>query len=324
MSHDNADEPTVKQQSHPWAVLEGDTPLFHVPGTYPPEYAPDAVLEPLWRAKRKTTMQPYYSDDKGIVLYHGDCLDVMPELAAQSFDAVITDVPFGSTDNQWDVVIPFEPMWEHLRRIAKRRAAIALFARGGFSFLLGTSNAKNYKHKWIWNKGLSGNFHLAKYQPLQVDEDILVFSYETAEYYPQMENGVLRYKGGHRGNRSMGGLKPFGKYLSNEYYPSNIIKFTPVRGGEHETQKPLALMEYLIRTYTNEGDTILDFTCGSGTTLRAAKNLKRRAVGIEQDRHYCDVTVKRLEPAFEAALVDDGSSLKDLPMFAPLFESEAA
>ena len=260
-------------------------------------------------------MGPYYDHD-GITLYHGDCLDVMASLEATSFDAVIADVPFGSTDNPWDQIIPFAPMWSELKRLTRRRAAIVLFAREPFSSTLVVSNPNAYKHKWIWDKGLSGSFHLAKYQPLQVDEDIFVFGFGPVNYYPQMVNGKLRYKGGHNGHPSMGGLRPIEKHLSDEYYPSNILRFTPVRKGSlHPTQKPLALMEYLVKTYTHEGDTVLDFTSGSGTTLRAAKNLNRYAVGIELHEPYCAATVKRLAPTFE-----DGAITARETDYGPLFE----
>lgn len=313
---------TTPRPSHPWAILDGDVPLFHTPGTWPPEYAVDEALEAIWR--RGQTMQPYYDDPKsGISLYHGDCLDVMPALAAQSFDAIITDVPYGTTACAWDSPIPFAPMWACLKRLARPRAAIVLFGSEPFSSALRASNFPMFRYDWIWNKSLAGNPFLAKYQPLKIHENIMVFSTEGHDYLPQMRTGEMKQKGG-------GYSKLFDVQCSvtrnDQYYPVSILPFSNGdRNGKeilHPTQKPLALMEYLIRTYTNEGDTILDFTSGSGTTLRAAKNLKRRCVGIEQDLHYCEVTVKRLEPAFEEALVDDGASLEDLPMFAD-FESEA-
>jgi hypothetical protein len=302
---------------HPWAVLGADgRPLFHTPGSFPPVWEVDESLEAIWQAKRTPTMQPYYQSDT-ISLHHGDCLDVMPKLAAQSFDAIITDVPYGTTACAWDSPIPFAPMWECLKRLARPRAAIVLFGSEPFSSALRASNFPMFRYDWIWDKRLAGNPFLAKYQPLKTHENIMVFSSEAHDYAPQMRTGEMKQKGG-------GYSKLFDVQCSvtrnDQYYPVSILPFSNGdRNGReilHPTQKPLPLMEYLIRTYTNEGDTILDFTCGSGTTLRAAKNLKRRCVGIEQDRHYCDVTVKRLEPVFEEALIDDGAALTDLPMFA--------
>lgn len=261
-------------------------------------------------------MQPYY-EARNITLYHGDCLDVMPHLEAQSFDAIITDVPYGTTACAWDSPIPFEPMWANLKRLARPRAAIVLFGSQPFTSALIASNYEMFRYEWVWDKRLAGNPFLAKYQPLKIHENIVVFSRDSHDYVPQMRTGEMKQKGG-------GYSKLFDVQCSvtrnDQYYPVSIVPFSNGdRNGKeplHPTQKPLALLEYLVKTYTNEGDTILDFTSGSGTTLRAAKNLKRRAVGIELLEHYCAVTVKRLEPAFEAALIDDGAALDDLPLFA--------
>jgi len=263
-------------------------------------------------------MQPYYAD-KGITIYHGDCLAVMPELDAGAFDAVICDPPYGTTACAWDSPIPFAPMWSCLKRLARARAAVVLFGSQPFTSALVMSNPDWYKYPWVWNKNNSAGFATAEYRPFIITEDISIFGNGAINYYPQMElRGTPRRKGWGGSASDAYGIKPTLGEINNEYYPKNLIEISKRNQREdlHPTQKPLALMEYLIRTYTNEGDLILDFTCGSGTTLRAAKNLKRRAVGIEQDRHYCDVTIKRLEPAFEAALIDDGASLDHLPMFA--------
>lgn len=271
------------------------------------------------------TMQPYY-EAGGITLYHGDCLDVMAQLDAGAFDAVICDPPYGTTACAWDSVIPFVPMWAQLRRLGKARAAHVLFGSQPFTSALIASNFDMYKYSWVWDKAQSGSFLSAKYQPLRVTEDIAVFSKDTATYYPEMRQGAYRKRGGAKTDLQTAGSHNRGYIAySDEYFPTNLLRFPNCANRAdnlHPTQKPLALMEYLIKTYTNEGDLILDFTAGSGTTLRAAKNLRRRCVGIERDRHYCEVTVKRLEPAFETALIDNGATLEDLPMFAPLFESE--
>lgn len=266
-------------------------------------------------------MQPYYEDGKaGITLYHGDCLEVMAGFDAGMFDANITDVPYGTTACAWDTPIPFEPMWANLKRVCKPHAAHALFGSEPFSSLLRASNLAWFKYDWIWDKAQSGSFQNAKYEPLQITEDIMVFGNGAINYYPQMITGKLRTKGGAKVPlRTASGILTTPLTISDQYHPTTIIAIPNCAnkaGRIHPTQKPLALIEYLVRTYTNEGDLVLDFTSGSGTTLRACKNLKRRAVGIEMKLQYCEATVHRLEPEFEAALVDDGASLEDLPLFA--------
>lgn len=272
-----------------------------------------------------TTMQPYYSAG-GITLYHGDCLDVMSELEACLFDATITDVPYGTTACTWDSPIPFVPMWSHLKRLGKPSAAHVLFGSQPFTSALTMSNVEWFKEQLIWEKTNAVDFALANVRHRKLHEDIVVFSQGGHTYNPQMIPGKPYIdKPRKRTNAIHNSVMPkLGITNDGTRYPPSVIRFSnPNNGTVHPTQKPLALMEYLIRTYTNTGDLILDFTCGSGTTLRAAKNLKRRCVGIERDLHYCEVTVKRLEPVFEAALVDTTTDFSDLPMFAQL-ESEAA
>jgi site-specific DNA-methyltransferase (adenine-specific) len=284
-------------------------------------------------------MKPYYESD-AVTLWQGDCLEVMPLLEPASFDAIITDVPYGTTACAWDSPIPFAPMWANLRRLAKPRAAVVLFGSQPFTSALVMSNVEWYRYAWVWEKNAASGFLNSRFQPLKVTEDIIVFSPAAANarrngneahYYPQ---GVTEINQMRRNNPKSGGrivhektgvhgiganncIKKPNLYIQRyTNHPRNILRFARDPKALHPTQKPLALMEYLIRTYTNEGDLILDFTSGSGTTLRAAKNLKRRAVGIELLEAYCAATVKRLAPAFEAAIVDDGAALDDLPLFA--------
>jgi site-specific DNA-methyltransferase (adenine-specific) len=261
-----------------------------------------------------------FYDKDGIELYHGLCLDVMAELEPASFDAVVADLPYGTTDAPWDSTIPLDALWREYRRLCKPRAAIVLTAREPFTSVLVMSNIANYRHKWVWNKGQTGNFTLAKFMPLQIEEDVIVFGFQPPNYYPQMRTGPARFKGGARTGAALwSGIKHGTSTYNDQYYPVNIIPLTNPREGKlHPTEKPLALMELLLLHYTLPGDRILDNTCGSGTTLRAAKNLRRRAVGIEMLEQYCQVTVKRLEPQFEAAIVAPDVALDDLPMFAPL------
>jgi site-specific DNA-methyltransferase (adenine-specific) len=261
-------------------------------------------------------MRLFYQDDL-TTLYHGDCLEIMPQLPTQSFDAIVADLPYGTTDAPWDSVLPLDLLWRYYQRLLKRKGAVVLTAREPFTSVLVMSSIANYRHKWVWDKGQTGNFALAKYMPLQIDEDVLVFGFQSPNYYPQMRIGKARYKGGARDGAALwSGIKQGVKKFNDEYYPTNIIPLTNPRLGKlHPTEKPLMLMELLLLHYTNEGDTILDNTAGSGTTLRAAKNLKRRSVGIELLEQYCQVAVKRLSPVFEEALVDN-STLDDLPLFA--------
>jgi site-specific DNA-methyltransferase (adenine-specific) len=248
-------------------------------------------------------VKPYYQDNL-TTLYHGDCLEVMAGLPAQSFDAVISDPPYGSTNCAWDSPIPFAPMWTELKRLIKPRAAIVLFGSQPFTSALVMSNPKMFGYEIIWDKKLSTGYLDANRKPLKRHENILFFYEGRTTYNPIMRKGAVRAKGGMKApspiySKSNSTLK----FNSDDYYPTSILEIgNTEREGLHPTQKPLPLMEYLIRTYTNEGDTILDFTAGSGTTLRAAKNLGRRAVGIEKEADYCAVCVDRLAPKFEDAI----------------------
>ena len=272
------------------------------------------------RQERRTTMQPFYQSEL-VTLYHGDCLDVMPAFAAQSFDAVICDEPYGTTNCPWDAVIPLAPMWGQLKRLIKPRGAIVLFGSQPFTSILVTSNLGMFGYEIIWDKKLSTGYLDAKRKPLKRHENIVLFYEGRTMYNPVMRKGIARTKGGMKAPSPIySKSNSTQKFNDDNYYPTSILEIgNTEREGLHPTQKPLALMEYLIKTYTNEGNTILDFTCGSGTTLRAAKNLKRRAVGIERDLHYCEVTVNRLEPVFESALV-----AADSDWTGTMFESEAA
>jgi len=272
-------------------------------------------------------MGPLYQSD-AITLYHGDCLEIMQELEAQSFDAVICDEPYGTTNCSWDAVIPLVPMWRELKRLIKPRGAIVLFGSQPFTSALIGSNFEQFKYELIWDKERGNEPQMANIRPMKRHENIIVFCDGTPRYNPQMrilETPDFRKARGARINRADGtGLSILSGSTNDQdtlyvaRFPTSVLPFENgnQNNKSHPSQKPLALMEYLIRTYTNEGDTILDFTCGSGTTLLAAKKLGRKAVGIERDLYYCEVTVKRLKPVFEQALIDDGAALTDLPMFA--------
>lgn len=229
----------------------------------------------------------------------GDCLERMREIPDGSVNLVLTDPPYGTTDCKWDAVIPFEPMWEQVWRVLKSNGAAVFTASQPFTSALVMSQVKRFKTSWVWNKKQSGGFATAKYHPLKVTEDVLVFSKGVARYYPIMRKGKPRWKGGAKGrNEVQSGLKPEHKSYNDDYYPINIIEIlNPRTGTVHPTQKPVALMEYLIRTYTNEGETVLDFTMGSGTTGVACVNTGRKFIGIERDEGYFEIAEKRIQEA---------------------------
>lgn len=225
-------------------------------------------------------------------LIQGDCLEVMDELIKEGVivDAIITDPPYGTTACKWDTVIPFDEMWQRLNKLIKPNGAIVLFGSEPFSSALRMSNLKNYKYDWVWHKKTSANVALVKYQPLKTHEIISVFN---KTYYPQMTKGKMRMKGGKvKGGEANGSLEPL-YYMSDTYYPVSVIDIKTERGF-HPTQKPVELMEYLIKTYTNENETVLDFTMGSGSTGVACKNINRKFIGIELDDKYFQIAQSRI------------------------------
>ena len=245
-----------------------------------------------------------------IDLYRGDCLEVMDELIAKGVvvDSIITDPPYGTTACKWDSVIPFPEMWERLNKLIKPNGAIVLFGSEPFSSALRMSNIKNYKYDWVWEKSKGAGFLNAKNAPLKYHENILVFSLgKTAnnnknrmEYNPQglvNEKRLRTYS--EKDSNTVIGTRPSRKktnYIQEKKgYPKTILKFNSLLKQIHPTQKPVALMEYLIKTYTNEGETVLDFTMGSGTTGVAAKNLGRKFIGIELDEKYFNIAKERIE-----------------------------
>lgn len=220
----------------------------------------------------------------------------MPDLEARSFDAIICDLPYGTTACKWDSVIPFEPLWEQYKRLIKPNGAIVLFGSQPFTTDLIMSNRAWFKYCWVWEKTNATGFANAKKQPLRTTEDVAVFYSEQSNYNPQeVEKLVIPRIRGKETGSFMGKTGFKNEYIQLETnYPKNVLKFASVFNTNHPTQKPIALLEYLIRTYTNEGDTILDNTAGSGTALVAARNTNRRAVGVEMDEGYCRIAAGRL------------------------------
>jgi len=237
-----------------------------------------------------------------IELHKGDCLEVMKEIKSGSVDATITDPPYGTTACKWDSVIDFELMWEQLNRIIKPNGAIVLFGSQPFTSSLIMSNPKGFKYEWIWQKTKGSNFQTLKHQPWKMHENILVFNAKGV-YIPQKYtvsedkidkrknvNNQLTNKDGVYGK-----LNRIRKKDDGTRYPNSIqtIK-NPNNNSLHPTQKPVELMEYLIKTYTNESETVLDFTMGSGTTGVACKNLNRKFIGIELDEGYFNIAKDRI------------------------------
>lgn len=230
-------------------------------------------------------------------LMKGDCLERMKEIPSGSVDMVLTDPPYGTTACKWDSVIPLEQMWEQLKRIIKPNGAIVMTASQPFTTILIASNMKDFRYSWIWEKDQGVNFQHAKRQPLKIHEDVCVFGVKSPVYYPQdlIECDIKKsnkFKGGNLGHcGSESKRSEYKQKFTN--YPKSIKKFNRQR-GLHPTQKPVALMEYLIKTYTNEGDTVLDFTMGSGTTGVACVNTGRKFIGVEMDDNYYNIAFERI------------------------------
>lgn len=233
-----------------------------------------------------------------IKLMQGDCLELMKEIPNQSVDLILCDLPYGTTRNRWDCVIPFEPLWAEYRRIAKPNAAIVLTAAQPFTSTLVMSNPREFKYQWVWQKEPTGNLN-AKRMPMAEHEDVLVFCGGKATYNPQGLKPTLRKRSESDNSRTSN----YGDQKRQAYtqtvtgYPTSILPIGKDRGTEHPTQKPVALMEYLILTYTNEGDSVLDNCMGSGTTGVACANTGRSFIGIEMDEKYFDIAKNRIEAA---------------------------
>jgi len=239
-----------------------------------------------------------------INLMQGDCLEMMKNIPDGSVDLTVTSPPYGTTACKWDFVIPFEPMWEQLKRITKDNGAMLLFGGEPFSSLLRTSNLKGYKYDLVWKKSKCGSALTAKFKPLTKHENICVFERKGKKtvYKPQMEVGKPYKRTGtkYKVNNHGYGVKSVEVNNEGTRHPSCILDFPQKwrrQDQVHPTQKPVALMEYLIRTYTNPSETVLDFTMGSGTTGVAAKNLNRSFIGIELDEKYFKIAQERIEGA---------------------------
>jgi site-specific DNA-methyltransferase (adenine-specific) len=232
-------------------------------------------------------------------LIHGDCLELMKTIPNASIDAIITDPPYGTTACKWDSIIPFEPMWNELKRVIKDNGAIVLFGSQPFTSALVMSNPKMFKYEWIWGKSKCGSPLCAKYKPMAKHENIIVFGKKTIKYNAQMLEGTP-YKRDFtpaKLNNHKFGIKGAKTENHGTRYPDTLLFFQQKWRRQdqiHPTQKPINLMEYLIKTYTNENETVLDFTMGSGTTGIACKNLNRNFIGLELDKNYFDIATERI------------------------------
>lgn len=236
---------------------------------------------------------------KNLIL--GDCLKVMPTIADHSIDLILCDLPYGLVDCKWDSVIPFEPLWEQYKRIIKPNGAIVLTASQPFTSALIMSNPKWFKYEWIWEKE-NGTGHLnAKKLPLKSHENIVVFGNKRLVYYPQMRQGKPYTTSARSTSSNTYGIKK--KIITvndGTRYPLTVLKFPRDKTKFHPTQKPVALFEYLIKTYTNEGDLVLDNCIGSGTTAIAAINTNRNWIGIEKDQTYYEKALERITAHIES------------------------
>lgn len=230
-----------------------------------------------------------------IDIRQGDCLELMKDIDDKSIDMILCDLPYGTTRNKWDSIIPLDKLWQQYERIIKDNGCIALFAQTPFDKVLGVSNLKLLKYEWIWQKDNGTGFLNAKKMPLKLHENILIFYKKSPIYNPQMRKGFKPYS-----QKSGRGSDNYGEQIrvitnnNGNRYPVDILEFKRDKDKLHPTQKPVALLEYLIKTYTNENDIVLDNCMGSGSTGKACQNTNRNFIGIELDKHYFQIAKERL------------------------------
>ena len=233
-----------------------------------------------------------------IQLRKGDCLELMRDIPDKSIDAIIADLPYGTTACKWDTIIPFEPLWKQYKRIIKNNGAIVLFGSQPFTSALVMSNPKWFRYEWIWKKEQGINFLFSKKQPMKVHENVCVFYKAQPEYNPIMTIGSPYTSGaGKSGETLKGYAEKVVTKNTGERFPRTVQFFKRETKSLHPTQKPVPLLEYLIKTYTNEGDLVLDNTMGSGTTGVACINTNRNFIGMELDDKYFEIAKERIEKA---------------------------
>jgi len=251
------------------------------------------------------------------ILYYGDCLEIMKNIPSKSIDMVLTDPPYGITDCKWDSVIRFDLVWEEINRITKNNSCVALFGNEPFSSNLRLSNFSNYRYDYIWVKNTPSNFINANKQPLKKYENICIFYNKLPIYNPVLQNkkkenirtkhysfkktNINLYDESEKKRNHL--INSTRKIPIDKKYPDNVLYYDIVNRNiklyenrdRHPTEKPVSLLEYLIKTYTNENDLVLDFTMGSGSTGVACMNLNRQFIGIEKDEKYFDIAKKRIQ-----------------------------
>lgn len=241
-----------------------------------------------------------------IQIYQGDCFDYMPKIPSKSIDLILCDLPYGTIACKWDTVLPFDKLWNEYNRVIKKHGAIVLFGTEPFTSKLICSNLQGFKYRWDWNKKIPSGMSYAKYRPMQQTEDIAVFTSkgEKTTYYPQMVKRGSPIKGGGMGQSESAmtvGYKPLKKIYEYKN-PTTLIEYSKIRkGAVHPTQKPVPLLEYLIETYTQENDIVLDNCMGSGSTGVACINTNRRFIGIEISEEYFEIAKQRIKAQIERA-----------------------
>jgi site-specific DNA-methyltransferase (adenine-specific) len=240
----------------------------------------------------------HIADVSGSAFFNADCMDILPLIPDKSVQLILADLPYGTTQNKWDSVLPLDLLWQQYERVIADNGCIVLTADGIFTGVLMMSKPKWFKYKIIWDKKSTTGFLNAKKMPLRRHEDILIFAKGKTTYNPIMREGKLRFKGGKKyaNNGCYGDFNEMPKEQYNMYYPTSIIEISNAnqKAKQHPTEKPLELMKWIIRTYSNENDMILDNTMGVGTTCLGAKELNRRFIGIEKEVKYYDLAVGRV------------------------------
>ena len=256
---------------------------------------------------KELVKQSYYYTKNGMLL-HGDCLDWMKEIPVKSIDMVLCDLPYGTTQNKWDTIIPLEKLWDQYKRITKENGIIALTASQPFTSVLVVSNLEMYKHEWIWIKNRGSNFANTIREPMKEHESVLIFSRGKWTYNKQMQErtgaGLARVKYDFNCVSKSKNYREFERPPDKQgelRVPSSWQKFN-IEVGLHPTQKPVTLFEYLIKTYTNENEIVLDNCSGSGTTAIACENLSRKWICIEEEEEYCQKSVERIKQHLSSKL----------------------
>lgn len=239
----------------------------------------------------------------------GDCLEVMPKIPAGSIDMILCDLPYGTTRSDWDVIIPFDPLWEQYERIIKPNGAILLFAKSPFDKVLAMSNRRLYRYEWIWEKNKATGHLNAEVMPMQAHENILVFYKKAPTYNPQMSSGHKPMNlavNNHKSTVYGSGVQVVNNAGTTERYPRSILHFPVVNNDDpdriHPNQKPVELLQYLIRTYTNEGETVLDNCSGSGSVAKACIGCNRKFIAIEKNSGFYEDSVNSLQHGVQSVM----------------------